>query len=77
MREDHEEPGWLTDEQEATLDAIAKTLRRKTRAELEETNRRCAEAARYRLGQEHGGDQGKLDRGGREPGQRKLGDGGS
>ena len=61
MNEEHEEPGWLTDEQEATLDAIAKTLRRKTRAELDETNRRCAAAKRYRLRQEaHDNDQGKL-----------------
>jgi hypothetical protein len=61
MREDHEEPGWPTPEQEATLDAIAKTLRPRTRADLDETNRRCAEAMRYRLRQEaHDNDQGEL-----------------
>jgi hypothetical protein len=56
MLEQHEEPGWLTPEQEATLDAIAKMLRPKTQAELDETNRRCAEATRYRLRQERASD---------------------
>jgi hypothetical protein len=51
----HEEPGWLTAEEEATLDGIAKTLRPKTQAEHEETARRCAEARRYRLRQESAG----------------------
>jgi hypothetical protein len=51
----HEEPGWLTAEEEATLDEIAKTLRPKTQFEREETARRCAEARRYRLSQEPAG----------------------
>ena len=51
----HEEPGWLTAEEEATLDEVAKTLRRKTQAEHEETARRCAAARRYRLRQESAG----------------------
>jgi hypothetical protein len=62
--DDHEEPGWPTAEQEKNLDEAAKTLRPKTRAELEETNRRCAEAARYRLRQEaHDNGQGELPAG--------------
>lgn len=61
MSEEHEEPGWLTPDQEAILDEIAKTLRPKTQAELEETNRRCAAAKRYRLRQEaHDNGQGEL-----------------
>jgi hypothetical protein len=51
----HEDPGWLTVEEDATLDEIAKTLRPKTRSEREETARRCAGARRYRLRQESAG----------------------
>jgi hypothetical protein len=47
-----DEPGWLTPEQEAKLDEIAKNLPVKTPAQREESARRCEEAKRYRLTQE-------------------------
>lgn len=57
----HGEGGWHTPEDEALLDDVAKTLRPKTKAELEETNRRCEEAKRYRLEREaRNDDQGEL-----------------
>ncbi len=65
MRQEHEEgDGWLSPEDERILDEVAKTVRPKTKAELAETNRRCAEAKRYRLEQEAAGhDQGELPAG--------------
>lgn len=64
MQEEHEEAGWHTAEDEEILNRIAKTIVPKTKAELEETNRRCAEARRYRLQREAAGrDQGELPAG--------------